>query len=296
MPDFMAMVTEKYAGPLPVSIRQALRYYPDAKYYVYGCDLKPETLAKLKAISPSVVVHEWTLLYLPVAVKYNRRFARMKMLGMLRDLIKSYLTGRFLNKSMESLFAAQRFEVIIQNKLRVIKHHNDTYKKPFVFIDADAFLINSFDELLDSSFDIGFTVREKSRHSYAHNRCALLFAGIFWFLGNYERNRAFIDEWCGEARKTDEINSEQTSLARWLHRLTPHIYDEINATHNLEIGGETVRVRTLDANVYNATAFEGPAGFDAKRDRERVKVLHLKNSRFETPLFKKLADELGIEV
>ncbi len=292
----MAMVDEKYAGPLPVSIRQALRFYPEAKYYVYGSDLKPETIAKLKAISPNVIVHEWTMLYLPVAVKYNRRFVRMKVLGMLRDIVKSYFTGRFENRSMESLFASQRFEVIIQNKLRAIKHHNDTYKKPFVFIDADAFLINPFDELLDGSYDIGFTVREKARHSYAHNRCALLFAGIFWFMGDYDTNRAFIDEWCEEARKTDEMNSEQTSLARWLHRLKPDIYDETDVTHNLTIGGRSIRVKTLDANIYNATAFEGPEGFDAKRDRERVKVLHLKNSRFETPLFKKLADDLGIEI
>ncbi|MAZ30042.1 hypothetical protein CL655_02035 [bacterium] len=291
-PDFIAMVDEKYSLPLFTSIKQSLKYYPHSHFYVYDCGLEQSTVAELTVISPQVHVIQWTLEYLPITVGYDRAFVRMKALGMLRDVVKSYFTGTFVNKSLRSFERQQRFEVVIQNKLRVMQHHNETVGRPFIFIDADAFLIDRIDELLDGSYDVGFTVRPKTKHSYAYNRCALLFAGIMWFMGNQKTNQIFFDQWFSEARQCTELWSEQTSLARWLHRLQPDIFDTIGATHTITIHNTPVRIRTLDADVYNNTHIDE---YEKTAVPENVKVLHFKNNRFTTPQFATIAKQLNIE-
>ena len=291
-PDFIAMVDEKYSLPLFTSIKQSLKFYPATTYYVYDCGLSRATADKLAAISPQVKIVPWELKYLPVNVAYDAKFLRMKTLGMLRDVVKSFFSSKVVDKSLRSFIAHQDFEVKIQNKLAIIKHHNDTVGRPFVFIDADAFLIDRFDELLDGSYDIAFTVRPKEKHRYGHNQCSLLFAGIFWFLGPRSTLKTFIDAWYQEARTIDEVNSEQTSLARWLHRLKPDIYDSVDASHTVAVNGTDIRVRVLDAEIYNNLDIYDIEGLV---NEGKVKVLHFKNSRFETPQFKKVAERLGIE-
>ena len=214
---------------------------------------------------------------------------------MMRDVFKNFFSKEVTDKSLRSFIAQQDFEIKIQNKLAIIKHHNDTVQRPFVFIDADAFIIKDFNELLNSEHDIAFTLRPISEHRYGHNQCSLLFAGIFWFTGPYQTLQVFIDRWYEESRKINEINSEQTSLARWLHRLEPTIYNSIDTEHVLTLDDTQhtmVNIRILDAEKYNNTNIDN---FDLKEALKNITVLHFKNSRFETPQFEKIATELQIE-
>jgi len=291
-PDFISMTEERYIHPLKVAIRQALKFYPNSKYYVYACNLNKSTIDDLGSISPQVLVVEWNLHYLPVNVAYNKKFVWMKTRGMVRDLVKGWITGSFENKSMVSLFLARDFEIKIQNKLRIIKHHNDMVKKPFVFLDADAFLIKEIDELLDGTFDIGVTIKSKEKLNFTFNHCSLLNSGVLLFLGNYNANQVIIDAWYNEARHIEEHWSEQTSLARLLHKLQPDFYEDIGKTHIINLTGQDVRVRSLFVKQYNYTKIED---YGNELDKDQIKILHFKNSRFETPLFKRLAKELDIE-
>lgn len=285
------MTEESYVHPLFTGIKQALKLYPDTTFYVYDVGLLPATVTELKAISPQVQVIPWTLQYLPITVGYDRKFVRMKALGMFRDVLTSYFTGTFVNKSLRSFEKQQDFEVKIQNKLAIMKAHNETVGRPFIFIDSDAFLVDNIDELLDGSYDIGFTVRPKAKHSYTYNRCALLYAGIMWFLGDQTTNQVFFDEWYTEARQCTELWSEQTSLARWLHRLEPTLFDSYG-TRTITINNTPIRIKTLDADIYNNTNIDD---FDLGAVKAGIKVLHFKNSRFATPAFANIAAALDIE-
>jgi hypothetical protein len=179
----------------------------------------------------------------------------------------------------------------IYNKFLCIEHFNDTYKTKFIFLDADAFIINKFDGLFDGSFDVGVTVRPKQEWSFTYNNCTILNVGVIFFLGEHTANTQLITAWHNELKVIQEINCEQTALTRLLHRCKTDIFTDTQSVQTITVGAEPVRIRVLRCEDYNFNWIEE---FDVDKHRHRVKILHLKSGRFETPLFKKIATKLNI--
>lgn len=292
-PNFITMADEKFVGPLRISISQALRFYPDSHFYVYDVGLSEKSKTDLLKNFPNLRIEQWTLQYLPVQLAYNRSFVKMKGLGLLVDYFEN-LFGKNDFPRLRSLIKQSHIEIFFQNKLAIIKHHNDCVQSPFIFLDADAFLIDKIDELFDGSFDLGVTLRRKEEQDDSFNNCRLLNVGVMLFLGEYATNKTLIDSWYHTARITNEQYSEQTSLTRLLLDKCPTIFNKLNVTNKLLFtDNREVRVKVLDCNTYNFSWIEE---LNSRTELNGIKILHFKNERFKTPLFAKIANWLGISI
>lgn len=285
------MADEKYVSPLNIFVYQIKRYYPNANVFVYDCGLSEKSRRRLKSINGNVQIVHWNILYLPIKPSYNRRFILTKIAGLTKDLLSSFFHKKYSSKSLHSLLKQYEFEILIQNKLRIIKEHSETYGSRFVFLDADAFIINRIDEVINSDIDLAFTLRRPTEHSYEFNNCRLINAGVMFFLKGRE-NSDFINEWSVRARSTREFCSEQSSLARLLIEKQPEIFNVQNSTTTTFCRNTAYKLQILDCEKYNFNWLEE---LDADKITDSdVKILHFKNERFKTPKFKKIAHALDI--
>lgn len=287
------MADEKFIEPLRISVSQIRRLYPESTFYIYDVGLSEGSRKELEQNHKNVRIIKWTLQYLPVQITYSRNFVGMKGVGILMDYISSFF-GNHQYLRLRSLIKQSHIEVFFQNKLAIIKHHNDTSKQPFIFLDADAFLIDKIDELFDGSFELGVTLRRKAERDASFNNCRLLNVGVMLFLGTYKKNKTLIDEWYTRARTTTELYSEQTSLTRLLLQADQTILTKINTKKKISFSNnQTITVNVLDCNVYNFSWIEE---LNTREDLSGIKILHFKNERFKTPQFSKIKNWLQIEL
>lgn len=289
----MTMAEDKYVGPLTISIQQALKYYPDSQYVVYDAGISSENRAKLKQISPNVQLVSWTVRYVPLEVHHSAAFVVRKTCGIVWNELKRVFIKNKINQSFQSLYNQREFEIKILNKLLCIQDCNERYKSRFIFLDADAFLINRVDEIIDEpDIDLAVTQRRNQELAYTYNACRLLNTGVIFFLGDYDTNKTVINAWHDEAlHHTHEAIAEQTALSRLLHKKKDNFFNHLNTNQELRFGDTPVTVRTLPCELYNYNWIEE---FYSDRDRDTVKILHLKSGRFNTPMFKKIARTLSI--
>jgi hypothetical protein len=288
---FISMADEKFIGPLMISVSQAIRFHPESEYFIYDVGLSEKSRKDLLSISKDVHIIPWTLRYLPVELAYSRSFVGMKGIGLLQDFIASLFGDKSFSR-LRSLIKQSHLEIFFQNKLSIIKYHNDTVQRPFIFLDADAFLIKNIDELFNDSFDLAVTLRRKEERSNEFNNCRLLNVGVMFFLGNYETNKALINQWYKNARQTNELYSEQTSLTRLLLRLDPEIFQQMDTVRELKLDdGHLLKVKVLDCNIYNFSWIEELKNED---DLHAIKIVHFKNERFNTEEFRKIGTLLKI--
>ena len=136
------------------------------------------------------------------------------------------------------------------------------------------------------------TLRRKEERSDGFNNCRLLNVGVMFFLGNYETNQALINQWYQDARQTNELYSEQTSLTRLLLRLDPEIFQQMGAIRELKLDdSHFLKVKVLDCNIYNFSWIEELKNED---DLRTIKIVHFKNERFNTEEFRKISTLLKI--
>jgi len=291
--SFISIADETYVEPLMVSIKQATNFYPDVKFYIYNWGLSKKSIEKIKSISNNIVFEDWDIKYIQIKINYDNFLLFKKGLGIIRQCFFNFFRKEHKNKSLQNFLNQQEFEIKIFNKFLCIKHFNDTYRTNFIFLDADAFIINKFDELLDSSFDLGVTVRPKEEWSFKYNNCTILNVGVLFFLGGNIKNTKLINVWHEELKNTHEINCEQTALTRILEKIKPNIFENIKTNQEIMIDSEFIRIRVLPCEIYNYNWIEK---FNIERDGDKVKILHLKSGRFKTPLFQEIADKLSINL
>jgi len=288
--DFITMGDEKYIQPLLVAAHQISKLHPQSTYFIYDCGLSQESVSRLKSVSDNIVISHWTLRYLPVKQHYSNSFMLMKCLGMFRDLLLNTFTKNNQQRSLDSFIRQYDFEIKIQNKLQIIKFHNDEHQSPFIFLDADAFPVNKLDEVFEADYDIGLTLRPKEDQSDSYNNCRLLNVGFMAFVGTYEINKTLINEWSTWARRSDELCSEQTSLTRLLQKFAPELFqDKINVEMALQ--GMNIKIAFIPYNIYNYTKIEL---LSVPKDLQNIKILHFKNDRFSSRKFSEIANALEL--
>jgi len=292
--SFISIADETYVEPLMVSIKQATNFYPDVKFYIYNWGLSKKSIEKIKSISGKIEIITWELKLVEVSVKFNSWifYKKLFQLYTFRTFILNLIKKRTI-LFPHLIYDWIIFEIKIFNKFLCIKHFNDTYRTNFIFLDADAFIINKFDELLDTSFDLGVTVRPREEWSFKYNNCAILNVGVLFFLGGNIKNTKLINVWHEELKNTHEINCEQTALTRILEKIKPNIFENIKTNQEIMIDSEFIRIRVLPCEIYNYNWIEK---FNIERDGDKVKILHLKSGRFKTPLFQEIADKLSINL
>ncbi len=288
--SFMTVANEQYFETLLISVKQVKKFYPNSTFYIYDWGLTDRSKKALELVG-NIKLIEWKLLFVDIHTERSIRFQFLKSLTILRDAVINILRNQTTNKSLDNILDAQKFEMKLYNNFLCIENFQKNVPGQFIFIDADAFLIDSVDELLDGSFGIGLTVRRKHEFSYAHNDCAVLNGGVLFFFGNDDKNASFIKAWHMEIDETRETICNQTSIVRMLRKKQKDIFENTNTINQVTLAGNRVNIKILPCDVYNFSWIEE---FNTQQHIGKVKVLHFKSGRFKTGIFKKIVKELAL--
>lgn len=282
------MAEDKYIKPLIVSVKQAQKIYPNAKFYIYDCGLSETNKSKLKKVASNIRIKRTCVQIFPVRLVYTKRRLMKRGMQLIVDAIIRIFYKKYGNPHIDLIFQQQEFEMKIRNKLAIVQNHSLEVKAPFIFIDADAFLVQPIDELIKQEFDIGLTLRNGTLN-YNYNYCRLLNVGVMFFFGSTEKNNHFIKHWVKWADINKEAYTEQTSLSRMLLSYQADIFTNKNQTHSLCIDGEKIHVRILDSLEYNNTNVK----MYPQENNNKTKIVHFKNGRFNQPIFDEVIDKIN---
>jgi hypothetical protein len=278
--NFLTIGDKKFFHTISLSVNQINRLYPDSNVFIYDWGFTDRQLRFFEELS-NVQIIKWRI------HDYKIRIVA--------SWIKGLITGKFFSGNLiKSLRPVKhiRKENIFINKIFCFLDYVEKFGGNFVFLDGDAFLINRFDEIEEQEFDIGVTLRRKSEIKLDFGDCGVLNSGVIFFLGETNKNKMFLELWIKEVWRTNEPLIEQTSLSRMLLSINPQVSSgHFEEKLFLESDGGKIVVKILPCEIYNYNWIEE---FDPVSDARKVKILHFKSGRFNTPLFKEIANKLSL--
>lgn len=291
--DFLTMGDSAYFETILISASQIARHHPKSRLYVYNWGFTEAQLRTLTT-TKNIILIPWVLRMSPLLPKLGRQATIKKLLGIntMRDL------PHVLFRAPKKILSAENFsqfytsETYFFNKLLCIKDFIYQHANPFVFIDGDAFIINSLTEdFEDSPFDIGVTRRPQHELDYRKDHCHIVNSGVIFFLGSQEQRQTFVDAWHAKFLETREPVMEQTSLTRMLEHKKPSIFELAPSCHELTFNATIIRIGVLPCEQYNYNWIER---FENEPEKQNIKILHFKSGRFKTPIFDKIAKTLNL--
>jgi len=177
---------------------------------------------------------------------------------------------------------------MILEKIKCFCFASDYFDGAFLFLDADAVLINTVPELFEMEVDLAVTLRRENEINYEMGNCTVLNSGVLFFGSCRESRKTFLNLWLKKAYETKESIAEQTSLTRLLTEAKDgHL--EIGDTINVQLGkGTSAVIGVLSCEQYNFNWIEE---LDSEGNCiDGIKVLHFKGVRHTLSQFKALAD------
>lgn len=188
----------------------------------------------------------------------------------------------FLKRNRESWVArrvreqALQYEnMFVQKVVCLLEASRRIGNHPFVFLDADAFLFETIDELFELEADVAMTIVPTDKIDFARNHCVVINSGVIAFGARADARQALLDAWYEKVLETTETWREQTALVRFLESRSETLF-AAGRTESLRIGEHDVAIAILPCEEYNLYHI-----YEDYRDRPedipRAKVYHFAN-------------------
>ena len=298
-PVFIVMGNYKYYRLLELCVRHISKAYPEAEIIAYdwGDEQRRSTLAE-RLHAPHMTVVDWAerindiewmrrvlpfAMQVDLALRFNARFQRTFAQRVKKKLLKVWPSSLFARPSID---AGLRFENFMMQKIYCI---NDAAQRvgarKMVFVDADAFVLSRFDEMLQrDDYDVAVTASENP--CFDHNHCTSLNTGVIFFGSDAANRQVLLQAWLNGALECHEWLREQTALARLIER-TNRAFFTASEVVEAQMDGATIRLLPLDGNIYNN------GHHDCLDHGQAPKVVHLVNTAHNDLYFNKLAAKLA---
>lgn len=278
---FVTMGDGKYFRTVLLSIRQSSRFYPGRPFLLYDWGFDGAQLERLR-IEPGVEIRHWRDRLVDAGRIVPPRSA-------VRTFVRKHL---FRDPDLRVPRAQWQKELLLDEKCYCLLDASCRLDGPFLFLDADAFLVNRVDDLHDPQTDVVVTLRPQHEIEAARRRGSVadLNSGVIGFGGDREKTFAFITEWIKEMHILNlrrHLLSEQTALARLILRADPQAFRQPQGRVDLKLGGFNIRCRIVPTAMYNYNEVE--RGFDPESNR----ILHLKSGRGFSPALDQVEAELA---
>jgi hypothetical protein len=273
---FVTMGDAKYFRTVLFSARQSARFYPDRTFLLYDWGFDEDQLSELRAL-PGVEIRDWRDRLVDADRLFPPRspFRRFVRKHLLRD------------RDLRIPRSQWQRELLLDEKCYCLLDAAADMDGSFLFLDADAFIVNRVDELFAPGSDVVVTLRPQHEIEAARRRGSVgdLNSGVICFNGDRPTMVAFITEWIKEMHILNlrrHLLSEQSALARLILSADPDAFRQPEHRAELKLGGFTIRCRIVQTEHYNYNAVE--SGFDPEVNR----ILHLKSGR----VFSAVLDEI----
>ncbi len=281
-PSFVLLSNEKYRKCIEISIQQIRKFYPSSKIYFY--DLSDHDSTSMKSLQ-----HLYDINYIrwaPDAWKStvsvdNYKFEdipefkrKITVVNQLKNVLKKILLYKSAWRSKSEKLNAFKFkEKILCEKPYIMLDASIRVEGKFVFLDADAFLVDTLD-VLDDSYDIGVTLRRLHEINLVENNVRALNSGVIFFNGDTSLSAKFISEWISIMEGSQEVElKEQTALTRLVEGIGGIAFESYYSVLTMVLDNQPIRVKIFPCEKYNYNWVEEE--FDLKK----IKVLHLKSNR-----------------
>lgn len=272
--NFITAGDTGFSQPLKWSVTQVARHHPDAKMYIYDWGLEESDRRSLQQYDQTNLI-DWRS-----KMDYSIGSIESAQLSIEESLNCNKYTNFVMSEllSYEYPAVSRRNEFLYSQKPYCIRDCADRIDGDLVFLDGDAVLANSINQVMDDSFDIGVTLRPKEEIEAARERgnYHVLNAGVIYFPCESDKITAFVDEWISRMLELDCDLYEQTALTELIKTADDGIYDDYYNTGTLNVRGVDISVKVLPTTKYNYYKIE--EGVDPIENR----VLHFKNNRFNT--------------
>jgi len=281
--SFVLMGDEKYFLSIAVSVLKLSKLYPDSSVGVYDWGFSASQRDFLTSID-SVVLIDWRDKFIkdPYCDTFNKKIERFFFRGL-----------RSFKIELKSIFFGEHPELkkewILAQKPYCFKDwaSRDNVEN-FVFLDGDAVLVKKIDEVVNSSMEIGVTLRRPHEVSLRISDCQAINSGVVIFNGETDKNVHFIESWIKQMKSTNEYLVEQTALSRLLFASDHKIFRGFYDSRPISINDVEYKVSVLDCETYNYNWIEEGV-------KEKTKVLHFKGGRHQEANFIALGKENGLE-
>ncbi len=304
--NFLIMSDEKYFHTIVKSIGRLNLIYPRSQIYFYDWGVGKKNIEYLRENFKNIIVVDWAKNVNKVLSGETCYISDNLSKDQLDDLIIGFRNPRWFIKLfdkfrltvLKSTSMKKRVArgIVLENLyLTKIQCQMDMSKRvgnsEFVFLDADALLIDRIDEVYDESFDFAFTLRREKEINFTHNLCTVINVGVVFFGDNQKRRDLFLEKWWDSTKVTLEWIREQTALTRYLSQFDCFSFKS-NSTYSIVIDGEEVNVRLLPCEIYNYNWIEDV--ISNKDLLKKIKVLHFKGNRHDEKTFSKLLSKLDL--
>ena len=283
--NFVIMGDEKFFDCILLSMRQAQKYYPDSKLYIYVWGFTREQVVKLGQEIDNVHIIDWKGIFNSVRAVHVLTFQYW-----FKQVIKKYLF--FSDGPKDSLYERvskfKRHEYLLVQKPFCMLDCAQRIRGKMVVLDGDAILVNRIDELLTDNFDVGVTLRRMHEIRYGKNECQVLNSGVIAFNGTNDKTISFIKKWIQTMQFTYEYLIEQTALTRMIGKENPGIYCKYYQTGVVNASGKSVVVKIFPCEVFNFNWIEEGV------DKSKNKIVHFKGGRHDAAQFAKLIEKLDL--
>ena len=283
-PSFVIASDKNFTEWVKISVSQIKRYYPNSM--VWLIDLNGNKSHELESIamnSKSNYVF-WDIdnrKNWPQKVDNQNIKTIPKNTYGLEASFKRKLWNKYILKdekySMndeEKIKDYQRLLRIYCQKPFFLKHVREHQDGEIVFIDADAFIINSLDDAFETEFDVGVTLRKKEELKFDIGNCQVLNSGVLFLGKNKVATTGFLNEWGRSVTNTsEEYCIEQTALSRMIYK---SLEDAKNDNHEVRIqrwGNSHVSIKSFSCVEYNFNWVKDI--IDCNKNR----ILHFKGGR-----------------
>jgi hypothetical protein len=275
--NFIIITDSDFFKPTLANVRQINNIYPKSTIFIYDWGLEDPQYNQLNSESNTELI-SWR-------VEYDCG----KLEDILINLQDSLKSNKVLNYAIDDFLGIgfpqlqQKQEYLYCQKPFCIIDCIDRTEGDLIYMDGDAVLVNSIDEILQDSFDIAVTVRPKMEFRKGWSP---LNAGVIFFSTRTNKSELFVNKWIELMNDMDGELVEQSSIWELINQSINYELSHHYQTGSINIGNEKIITKVLPCKKYNYYWVHN--GFNI----ENNKILHFKGRGFDEPELAQVIDKL----
>lgn len=272
--NFLILGDTNFFKTIHFSVSQIHKYHPNSLITIYNWGFTEKEEAILNSHHNLSIIN-WKDRFLKNSL-ILKEFPKTpltytaKLILEILNIHQSKSFSKFIPNRINNRLKRERLYI---EKILCLNHFVLNHTGSFIYLDADAFIINSIDQAFNADYDIGVTIRRENEISYGFSNCRILNAGVLFFNSSQKSHLEFMHHWLTKSSITLEKLMEQTALSRIIFPKKT-IPQSLSASKRLlRIKNHNIKIKIFKCENYNFNWVE------EEIDPEKNRIIHIKGGR-----------------